>query len=326
MDSPKNVPPNGESIIGLKFDKVSARRFDKLIGSNPTVASWPIITYLTEIRKGRKEVIEITPIVMDAIVSMMTFLSSYPDTSADRFAKIANRLILKIKRKGGMGFKIEHMADLVYEAKLQLLLEYQMPGFVEFPDTDDGNPDGVFVVTFQSKNITAKTALEFKNRRNHRSSEEDLVRDICSDIRRAIAQHKNRIEAYIDLVIFVDLPIGVGNLPVEYLHRTITNVWNQIELEGIEVIDGRPLSQTQVIFTMTSQSNIHQIILENEELPCSPLLLCPFVTTPDPVSVPGSRALFLSALFASKDQNANIMNWSQKAVFITESDQYLIQK
>jgi hypothetical protein len=204
---------------------------------------------------------------------------------------------------------------------------------MSFPDSDLNLPDAIFTLQIEEGNSTVLTAIECKNRRIHKESEEDLVRNICKDLVSATSQHKERADAYSDLIIFIDLPLSVRTFDNEYFYRIMTNVWKQIDLERIGYLENDredskierriPLSQKQVIFTATSQSNMHLVMLSGQEIPAESFVFCPLVTREE--WTPIARAFFLNSLFRGKDQGINLNNWYERAVLITNSDQYLFR-
>lgn len=309
---------NQVGVIGLQLNAVSAPRVDRLGKRHSETSAWPVFQRLFMMQQAQPNSLELTSEEIDSLIAVYQFVHSEPELPVEAFDAVLDSLVYKIENKGGARCDLGQIQDIVYEAEVALLLSRFMPGFFKLEPEDHNRPDQVFKVHFFMNDQPAEVAIECKNIRQERRELRDLVRTVTKAVIGAVKQHETRRGQFNDLIIFVDLPLSVISFPPKEYSALIVNVWHQLRLEGVSCID-----ETQVIFTATSQQGMADYLKRGPNQPRGLNLLPPIVVDGTSLEPPAPRLFFLSCLFRSTDDNANVNNWSKVAIHIANPEQYL---
>lgn len=297
--------------ISLLMNEISAPRIDRLQERHPIIHDWPVFELLFFQRSAPGVPFKLTEEKFDALVAVFQFVNTEKTLPDERFDRVFDAVVQKIKNKGGPKCEDRQIQDICYEAQIALRLECVMPGWAEIELEDENRPDLVF------RTGMSEIAIECKNIRMHRDSVRDLVRSVTSAIKGAVLQHKPRTEQFGDLLIFVDLPVGVLSYPQADYYKLIVNVWQQLELEGFNSVD-----ETQVIFTALSQQKMAEYLRLGPGQATGLTILRPHTVERTEIWVNPARLSFLSMFFREPGDNPNVENWSKVATRIVNPAQY----
>lgn len=254
---------------------------------------------------------EVSEDEFDLLIALVQVLVSQPQLPTDRVDFVLDSLVDKIAAKGGARCDLNQIPDLAYEAQVGLFLEARAPGFGTIAREGKGQPDQWFRVTFSTCGKEEQIAIECKNVRKYHALLADQVRAVTVAILNAREQHRRR-STDDELAVFVDLPPQFMHRPVRDYEALVANVWNDLALQGAD-----SLGPTNVFFTSTHQQEMARFLATLQEPQKNFVLMRPLAICANPW-ISAVRTLLVSMVFREDGQRANVFNWSQQAMLISD--------
>ncbi len=304
--------------LGFCLNELSSSRLTRLLQRHPELSSSSIFGRLTYIQRSASGQLTMTDAELDAVASILLLLNAEPNLGKERVDQILDLFVSKIPAAPGPSYDVHQYADFAYEGQIGMLLASQMASWLVIPSPAERGADLGYQVQFLNTETLNKYSIECKNLRTYTEDPKKLATAASRAIIKAVKQQKHRGKSISNLIVFVDLPVGVLSFSKPQFYSFVVNVFRQISQRNLI-----GFSETQVVFTATWQENMADHILKGDPDHRQMHVFVPHLVNKTSIRMSPAHNFFLSALFRTERESISVENWSKCAVQVPDPESFV---